>query len=31
MDSDTKRLVRLPLQPVLIAAALWSTDVFGRR
>ncbi|QIG40139.1 hypothetical protein G5T42_12155 [Microbacterium sp. 4R-513] len=25
LDSDAKRLARLPLQPLLVAAALWST------
>ena len=32
LDTDTKRLVRLFFQPVLIAAALWSTGALkGRR
>ncbi len=28
LDTDTKRFVRLFFQPVLIAAALWSTDAW---
>ncbi|WP_375405496.1 MauE/DoxX family redox-associated membrane protein [uncultured Amnibacterium sp.] len=31
LDTDRKRAVRLPFQPVLIAWALWSTGVLGRR
>jgi uncharacterized membrane protein len=31
LDTDVKRAVRLPFQPVLIAAVLWSTGVLGRR
>jgi uncharacterized membrane protein len=31
IDSDLKRVLRLPFQPVLIAAALWSTGVIGER
>jgi uncharacterized membrane protein len=27
LDSDFKRLIRLPFQPLLIAGALWSTKV----
>jgi uncharacterized membrane protein len=27
LDSDVKRLIRLPFQPLLIAGALWSTKV----
>ncbi|WP_375389625.1 hypothetical protein [uncultured Amnibacterium sp.] len=30
LDTDTKRAVRLPFQPVMIAAVLWSTGVLGR-
>jgi len=29
LDTDTKRLVRLFFQPVLIFWAIWSTDVLG--
>jgi uncharacterized membrane protein len=29
LDTDTKRLIRLPFQPLLIAWALWSTDAWG--
>ena len=31
LDSDTKRLVRLPFQIPLILGALWSTGVIGKR
>jgi uncharacterized membrane protein len=31
IDSDLKRVLRLPFQPVLIATALWSTGVIGER
>ena len=31
MDTDTKRLVRLPFQPLLVAWALWSTGALPRR
>ena len=30
LDTDTKRLIRLPLQIPLIATALWSTGAFRR-
>jgi uncharacterized membrane protein len=28
LDTDTKRLVRLPFQPLLVAWALWSTGAW---
>lgn len=31
LDTDTKRLMRLPFQPVLIALALWSTNAWRDR
>lgn len=31
LDTDTKRLVRLFFQPLLVVWALWSTGVIGRR
>ncbi|MBW4042663.1 MAG: hypothetical protein HIU86_11160 [Acidobacteria bacterium] len=31
LDTDLRRALRLPFQPVLIAVALWSTGVGGRR
>jgi uncharacterized membrane protein len=31
LDTDRKRLLRLPFQAVLIGGALWSTGVVGRR
>ena len=31
LDTDLKRAIRLPFQPVLIATALWSTGVIGTR
>ncbi len=31
LDTDTKRLVRLPFQIPLIVASLWSTGAVGRR
>jgi uncharacterized membrane protein len=31
LDTDLRRALRLPFQPVLIAWALWSTGVLGKR
>jgi uncharacterized membrane protein len=31
LNTDLRRALRLPFQPVLIALALWSTGVIGRR
>lgn len=31
LDTDTKRLIRLPFQPALVAWALWSTEAWKRR
>jgi uncharacterized membrane protein len=31
LDTDVKRAVRLPFQPLLIAWAIWSTGVIGTR
>ncbi|MCK5928197.1 MAG: hypothetical protein KAG80_08385, partial [Nocardioides sp.] len=31
LDTDTKRLVRLFFQPVLVLAALWTGEVLRRR
>lgn len=30
LDTDTKRVVRLFFQPLMVAAALWSTDALGQ-
>ena len=30
LDTDTKRWLRLPMQPVLIFLALWSTGAWGK-